>query len=179
MANESPQVKLPGRMFRKKTRWWWQVQLPGEVKPRSRALKPEGSRTATTERTTAQEIAFAMWQDALRAEAEKRIKERHAARTQQLRAKLRDSSKALEELMEKAKVKAKAEAAARAKLEAELKLLRKKQQQTAPCECCHRRSAAGDLHRIDSGQRLCSTCRQALEKEKLRQQAKRRPLCPT
>jgi hypothetical protein len=178
MANESPQVKLPGRMFRKKTRWWWKVQLPGETKTYSRALKPEGSRTATTDRATAQEIAFAMWQDAVRAEAERRIKHQQAAKAQQLRTKLRERAKALEELMEKAKAKAKAEAAARAKLEAELKRLRKKDQQTVPCECCRHEHPEGDLHQIDSGQRLCRNCRQALEKEKLRQEAKRRFLCP-
>jgi ElaB/YqjD/DUF883 family membrane-anchored ribosome-binding protein len=157
----------------------WKVQLPGEEKPRSRALKPEGSRTATTDRATAQEIAFALWQNAVRAETEKRIKERQAAKEQQLKAKLRERAQALEELMEKAKTKAKAEAAARAKLEAELKLLRKKGQPMASCECCRAQSPENDLRRIDSGQRLCPACRQALEKEKLRQEAKRRFLCPT
>lgn len=178
MANVSPQVKLPGRMFRKKNRWWWQVQLPGEERPRSRALKPEGSRVATTDRAAAQEIAFAMWQEAVQAEAETRVKEQQAAKAQQLKAKLRERAKALEELMEKTRAKAKAEAAARAKLEAELKRLRKETPRTAPCECCARQTPERDLHRIDSGQRLCRACLQALRKEKLRQDAKRRLLCP-
>jgi len=178
MANESPQVKLPGRMFRKKTRWWWQVQLPGEQAPRSRALKPPDSRVATTDRRAAQEIALALWQDAIRAEAETRVKEREAAKAQRLRAKLRESTKALAQLMTSAKAKAKAEAAARAKLEAELKALKHKVPQTAPCQCCRRDVPPRELRRIDSGQRLCLRCVAAFRKEEQRQEAKRRLLCP-
>ena len=75
MATQSPEVKLPGKLFRKKSRWWWTVQLPGEARPRSRALKPEGSRVATTDRRQAQEIAFAMWEQAVRTETEAKVKD--------------------------------------------------------------------------------------------------------
>jgi len=178
MANESPQVKLPGRMFRKKTRWWWHVQLPGEKAPRSRALKPPESRVATTDRRAAQEIALALWQDAIRAEAAARVKEREATKAQQLRAKLRESTKALTQLMDSTKAQAKAEATARAQLEAELKTLKRKVPKTAACHCCGGAVPQGALQRIDSGQRLCPTCLAAFRKEEQREEAKRRFLCP-
>lgn len=178
MANESPQVKLPGRIFRKKARWWWHVQLPGEEAPRSRALKPQDARVATTDRRVAQEIALALWQDAIRAEAEARVKEREAAKSQRLRAKLRESTKALAQLMDSAGAKAKAEAAARAKLEAELKTLKRQVPQTVSCQCCGTEVSQRALQRIDSGQRLCPACLAAFRAEEQRQEAKRRFLCP-
>ena len=178
MTNESPQVHLPGRIFRRGSRWWWKVQLPGEARPRGRALKPEGARLATTDRRAAQEIAFAMWQEAIRTETEARMKMQEAAKVQQLRAKLEEKSKALANLMDRARARVKAETAARAKLEAELNRLRSQIPRTVACECCGRHVLEHHLHRIDSGQRLCRTCWDALVKEEQRQEAKRRFLCP-
>lgn len=178
MTNESPSVRLPGRLFRKGSRWWWRVQLPGETSPRSRALKPEGSRAATTDRHSAEEIAFAMWQDAIRAEAEARIKAQEAAKAQRLKTRFQAETKALTELMESTKAKAKAEAATRAKLEAELNRLRNQVSRRSACECCGRQVPEHDLRPIDSGQRLCPTCLDALRKETRRLEAGRRLLCP-
>ena len=40
-----------------KNRYWWKVQLPGEPSPKARPLKPNGSRFATTDYSTAIEVA--------------------------------------------------------------------------------------------------------------------------
>jgi hypothetical protein len=178
MANESPQVKLPGRIFRKGSRWWWNVQLPGEGGPRSRALKPEGSRLGTTDRRSAAQIALTMWQDAIRAENAAKIKAQEAAKALRLKTQFYEKKKALTKQLEDAEARAKAEATARAKLEAELDSLRNQVPRTAACECCGQRVPERDLRRIDSGQRLCRTCLDALHREAQRQEAKRRFLCP-
>ena len=178
MADESPQVRLPGQMFRRKTRWWWKVQLPGETSPRSRALKPEGKRQATTDRREAQEIAFALWQNAIRAETEEAVKAREAAKAENLKAKFQERARAMAEIMEKARAQAKAEATARTKLEAQLQTLKDCPPHSASCECCGDRVPHRDLRRIDTGQQLCPVCLQALHKEEQRQEAKHRFLCP-
>jgi hypothetical protein len=69
MAEESDKVTLPGSLFRKKSRWWWKVKLPGESRQKPRSLKPEGSRWGTTDRDEAEEIARAMWQRAIETKA--------------------------------------------------------------------------------------------------------------
>ena len=172
IENESPQVKLPGRIFRRRGRWWWKVQLPCETSPRDRALKPEGSRCATSDRRLAEEIAFAMWQEALRAEAEAKVKVEHAVRTQRLRLHFRERLNALRDVIDSAEARAEAEAAARAKLQSKLNDLRDQSPQAAPCECCGSRVPADQLQRIDSGQRLCPGCLDMLRQAARRQ---RRP----
>jgi len=173
MATQSPEVKLPGKVFRKKNRWWWTVQLPGEKRPRSRALKPEGSRVATTDRRQAQKIAFAMWEQAVRADTEAKIKTQESVKIQRLKAKFQAQAKALTQLMNKAKAQAKTEASARAKIETELSRLRARPQRTTACHCCGRAATPQTLQQIDSGQRLCTTCLEALRREIRDQQGRR------
>jgi hypothetical protein len=71
---ETARVTLPGRMFRKAGRWWWNVQLPGEDRCRARALRAPEDRTATSDRRIAEEAAIRLWQDALRCEAQAEIR---------------------------------------------------------------------------------------------------------
>ncbi len=51
---------LPGSIYLNKNRYWWKVQLPGEPSIKARPLKPIGSRFATTDYSTAVEVAKGM-----------------------------------------------------------------------------------------------------------------------
>jgi len=169
IQNQSPHVRLPGRMFRRRGRWWWKVQLPGQAAPRSRALRPEGSRYATSDRQLAEEIAFGIWQEAVRAQTEAKVKLEHAAQTQRLKLRYRKRMNALKDVIDGAEARAEAETAARARLQAKLDDLRHQAPPTTPCECCGSRVPDDQLQRIDSGQRLCASCL-----DMLRQAARRR-----
>lgn len=67
-------VQLPGTFFRRNQRWWWRVRLPGEARIKSRSLRPEGDPCGTKSRETAEALAFDLWQQALVAETEARIR---------------------------------------------------------------------------------------------------------
>jgi len=104
MAKVSAGVTLPGSLYQKNGRWWWRIRLPGETKTRARALKPEGSRCAATDRQEAEEIAREMWRHAIEVEVEARIGTQQQDRIEQAVAKVRE--KAAEEIE---KVKAESE----------------------------------------------------------------------
>ena len=106
MANISPQITLPGSMYRKNKRWWWRVQLPGESSTKARALKPEGSRCATTDRKLAEEVAREMWLNARDAEAEAIIK---AAIDAKAKEKDKRSTDGIARIKRESEVKLKAE----------------------------------------------------------------------
>jgi len=74
MANTSPRVTLPGSMYQKNKRWWWKVKLPGENKTRARALKAAGAKFAATSRKVAEQVAREMWERAIEAQTEARLK---------------------------------------------------------------------------------------------------------
>jgi len=101
MAKVSAGVMLPGNLYQKNGRWWWKDKLPGETKTRARALKPEGSRYATTDRQEAEEVAREMWRLAIEAEIEAKLGPQQQDKMEQTVAKVRE--KAAEEI---AKVKA-------------------------------------------------------------------------
>jgi len=168
-ANESPHVKLPGRLYRKQARWWWNVQLPGEKSSRNRALKPERSRCATADRQVAEEIAFHLWQEAVRTQAKAAARAERAARMQGLRLHFQEKLKALRDLIASAEARAEAQAAERLKLEVKLNSLRNQLTQMASCECCGRSVPQSELQPIDSGQRLCRSCLDDLRRAMQRQ----------
>jgi hypothetical protein len=178
MADESPQVRLPGKLYRKCGRWWWKVRLPGQKVSRDRALRPQGRRRATTDRRLAQEIAFDIWQEAVRAEAEAAVKTEQAARTLRLKRHFRQKEKTLMDAAKAARAKAKTEAAARAEMQATLDSpasARPTEPDSRPtpracCECCDGEVPQDQLQHIDSGQRLCRRCL-----EELRGAAQRQP----
>ncbi len=61
---------LPGSIYSKRGRYYWEVNLPDETASRPRALKPGSSTTATSNREVAEEIAWDLWDAAkLRATA--------------------------------------------------------------------------------------------------------------
>jgi len=177
MGEESRKVALPGRIYQKKKRWWWNVRLPGEQKAKARALKPAGSRLATTEREVAEEIALEMWQLAIRGEIEAKVKaeaeqkirscteeiekvKTEAAETiARLKAEFEEKVRTYSEAVARAEEKAKAEAEARAQVEAKLNEVLAEPTATGACECCGREDVPeNDLARIDSGQMLCPDC---------------------
>ena len=131
-AGELPQTELPGTLYQRGTRWWWRVRLPGEDKSRARALKPEGSRTATTDGDLAREIAREMWRLAEAAEAS-----------------------------EASEVSTEVEAISPARGEVEDRPIEVQPPlaKTAVCECCGSNHLLQDeLVKIDSGQLLCGAC---------------------
>jgi hypothetical protein len=67
-------VQLPGTFFCRNQRWWWRVRLPGENRVKSRSLRPDGAPCGTKSRKTAEALAFDLWQQALVAETEIRIR---------------------------------------------------------------------------------------------------------
>ncbi|MBN1509291.1 MAG: hypothetical protein JW955_20770 [Sedimentisphaerales bacterium] len=169
MINESPQARLPGRVYRKRGRWWWEVQLPGEQSPRSRALTPDGPRSATTDRQRVDEIAFRLWEEALRAQTRALVMAEQAARIQQLRLQFREKARALRDVIARAEARAEAETAERARLEVKLNGLRNQLTQMVSCGCCGRSVPESELQPIDSGQRLCRTCMNDLHRVTQRQ----------
>jgi len=168
-ANESPHAKLPGRLYRKQARWWWNVQLPGDKSSRSRALKPQGARCATTDRQLAEEIAFHLWQEAVRAEARAAARTEQVMRMQRLRLHFREKLKALRDVIASAEARAEAETAERLTLEVKLNSLRNQLTQMSPCESCGRSVPQSELQLIDSGQRLCRSCLDDLRRATQRQ----------
>lgn len=146
-------------MHLKKNRWWWKVRLPGEKKPKDRALKTAGSRSATTDRATATEIAFQMWQTAIRTETEARAKAETAQKINKLEKQFLEKVKAFTKTVDRSAARARAEAKARAVLEAKLDQILAHTAGGATCQCCGREDLCeDDLYRIDSGQLLCPDC---------------------
>jgi len=113
---------------------------------------------ATSNRQLAEEIAFAIWQEALRAETEAKVRVEHAAQMQRLKLRYRERMNALKELIGSSEARAEAESAARARLQVTLDDLRNQTPSVTPCDCCGSRVPDDQLQRIDSGQRLCASC---------------------
>lgn len=125
MAKKSLKVTLPGDIYQKNNRWWWKVQLPGENKPKERALKLAGLRSATTDRKIAEEVAREMWQLAIAAEAEKRVRAEAKAEAEQKAKSYTEAIAKVQAEADETIAKIKAEAAnsvAQAKAEYEEKL---------------------------------------------------------
>lgn len=161
-ANESPPVTLPGRFYRKRARWWWKVQLPGEKSPRDRALKPEGSARATTDPQIAGRIALTLWENAVRTETRATVLAEQAAQMQQLKQDFREKTRALNDVIARAEARAEAETARRAGMQVELNGLRNQLTQMVTCDGCGRSVPESKSQEIDSGQRLCLDCMAAL-----------------
>jgi len=82
MAKAPARVTLPGSLYQKNGRWWWKANLPGEDKPKARALKPAGSRCATTDYRESQGGIGGKGQRKLRIEAEQRADSEAQARAE-------------------------------------------------------------------------------------------------
>ena len=159
-------IALPGRMQRRGSRWWWEVQLPGEDRARTRPLRLPDAKTATDDRKVAEKIAFEMWEQALREAAERRIRAEADEKISRLKAQFIEKVQSFTQIVEDATAKAEAETRARAELEARLKQVASSTAKTRACECCGAANTPpADMTRISSGQWLCPDCITALRAE--------------
>jgi hypothetical protein len=156
MTDEPLETTLPGSFYRRGSRWWWRVQLPGEDKPRSRPLRPPGSHETTTEKKAALEIAAALWQSALQNLPDEQPKDETDAGTE-----AEVAAAAAPELKEEPVVEPEPSQEARAEISAPADAPEppEPEPRTAVCECCSRNHLPDrDMSRIDSGQLLCRDC---------------------
>ena len=167
MANKSFKATLQGTIHQKNSRWWWKTKLPGETKAKDRALKPNGAQCATKDAKKAEKIAREIWENAITAEAEARIRAEMAEEINKKKAEFKEKLEAYAQTVEK--VKAEAEERAKAEAEPEAKATPEAEPElaettsntitTATCECCGKQDVPeNDLARIDSGQQLCPDC---------------------
>ncbi len=117
---QSLKIALPGRIYQRGTRWWWCTELPGDDKPKARPLKAKGDKAATEDRKQAEEIAFEMWEQAVRDIAQRQVRSDAEQKVARLKAqfleKIRDFTQVIE------RTTAKLEAEKQARIEAEAKL---------------------------------------------------------
>ena len=126
MVKAPARVTLPGSLYQKNGRWWWKVDLPGEDKPKARALKPNGSRCATTDYQEAEEVAREMWGLAVEAEAQAGINAKAQAKAEKAIAKVRaEAADAIEQAQAECekKIRKSKRAVARAEEKAKVKAL--------------------------------------------------------
>ena len=164
MNGQPLKVSLPGTAYQRGQRWWWRVKLPGEDKPRARALKPEGGKSATKDRQTAARIAFKLWEQAVEEEAQRRARIDADEKISRLKAKflhkMHDISQVVNRLSDKEGIRIREEAdedipATGSACDPE---------ETGTCDCCGADDvAASSLQAIDSGQWLCPDCLAALK----------------
>jgi len=65
MAKNTNIPDVPGCIYLNKNRYWWRVKLPGQENYTAMSLKPVGSKLATTDLSTAREIARNLWEQAI------------------------------------------------------------------------------------------------------------------
>ena len=159
-------VALPGTLCQRDSRWWWDVKLPGEEESKARPLRPEGADEATDDLGMAQNLALAMWEQALSETVERRIKAETSQTIARLKAQFLEKVRDFSQVVETTKARLEAETQAKAEAEAKLRDLACRAAETTVCECC---GAAGipvtSVRRIDSGQLLCPNCLAALRAE--------------
>ncbi len=160
------QVPLPGMLYQRGDRWWWNVKLPGEDQPKARPLKPDGTDAATDDLGVAQRVALAMWEGTLTEVAERRARAEADQTVAKLKAQFLGKVRDFSQVVETTRTKLEAETQARVEAEAKLQTLTSRAMETTVCECC---GAAGipmaSVRRIDSGQLLCPACLAALRAE--------------
>jgi hypothetical protein len=117
---EGPRIALPGAFCLRANRWWWRVKLPGEDKAKARPLMPDGEKTATADRETAERIAFEMWEHAVRENAVRQVQLESTEKIERLKAQFLDKVRHFTELVETANAKIEAQTKARAEAEAKL-----------------------------------------------------------
>lgn len=161
---QSPRVTLPGTLYQRRGRWWWSVQLPGEDKARPRPLKEKGAKAAVRDRATAETLALALWEQAIREQAIVRIQAQSNQKIAALKAQFLEKVRHYTEVVASATAQAPIEV--RAHAEAENRpgpMTTPAAPATGVCGCCGSNGLpAAELQRIDSGQRLCPRCLAAL-----------------
>jgi chromosome segregation ATPase len=136
VAKVPARVTLPGSLYQKNGRWWWKVELPGEEKPKARALKPAGSRSATKDQQEAEEIAREIWRLAIKAQTGEKIRAEAADEIAAARAECEQKIKRYERALARAEKKARAQEEGRLRAEMLYKT------QTEEAEECYARDIA-------------------------------------
>lgn len=159
MKEQPLKVSLPGTAYQRGQSWWWRVKLPGEDRPRARALKPNGQKTTTKDFRTAAKVAFELWEQAVREDARKRVRVDADEKIARLKAKflqkMHDVSQVANRLSDGdgAEVREKVNGNVQpttGSCDAEGRVM---------CGCCESRDVPpAALRPIDSGQLLCPEC---------------------
>lgn len=144
MQQQSVKATLPGDMYQRAGRWWWRVKLPGEHRPRARALKTPGAKAASRDLEEAQTLAVTMWEQAIRQEESRRVTLEYEQKVERLKARFLDKVQSLTEIVRGASAKAEAEVQARAEIKARLDTLMQAAERKAAAPVEERRTAQID-----------------------------------
>ena len=159
MKGQPLKVSLPGTAYQRRERWWWRVRLPGEDRVRARALKPPGQRAATRDRGTAAKVAFELWEQAVRCEAERQTRQDADDRVARLKAKFLQKMQDVSQVVDRLSVTGESEVRAKGPSIATATGLAVGADATGCCGCCGASDVPiAQLRAIDSGQLLCPTC---------------------
>jgi len=165
MNGQPLQVSLPGTAYQRGERWWWRVKLPGEDKPRARALKPEGEKAATKNRQTAAEVAFKLWERAVEEEAQRRVRIDADEKISRLKAKFLHKMHDVSQVVNRLSANGGARDAGEANGDIPAPGPPCDSEETGTCGCCGMCDVpVTSLQAIDSGQSLCPDCLTALKR---------------
>lgn len=153
------EAELPGTFYQRGRRWWWRVQLPGEDKPRSRALRPAGSRVTTTDRKVAMEVASEWWWSASQGPAAEQRQTETSDDVGESSATSGQTVKSTWATERADEPRAQEQSPVRSPVPAAFADTAPPLAGTATCECCGKNHLlTSDVSRIDSGQLLCTDC---------------------
>jgi hypothetical protein len=164
MNGQSLEVSLPGVAFQRGQRWWWRVKLPGENEPKARALKPKGQNSATKDREIAAQVAFELWEEAVREGATTRIKMDADAKIARMKAKFLQKIDDVSRIVDRVPNRDAAKVEAPVAEDVHLTAIFWSGEPTGICDCCgSQRVSLASLQPIDSGQLLCPACWEELK----------------
>lgn len=164
MNGQPLKVSLPGTAYQRGERWWWRVKLPGEDKPRARALKPEGEKAATKNRQTAAKVAFRLWERAVEEEAQRRVRIDADEKISRLKAKFLQKVHDVSQIVNRLSANEGARDAEEADGDIPAAGSSCDSAETGTCGCCGACDVpVTSLQAIDSGQSLCPDCLTALK----------------
>lgn len=159
MKGQPFQVSLPGTAYQRGQCWWWYVKLPGEDRPRARALKPKGQKTTTKDLQTAAQVAFELWEQAVRDDAQRRVRIDADEKIARLKAKFLQKMHDVSQVVNRLPGRDGVEVGEKATGNVQPTTGSCDVEVTMMCGCCESRDVPPTaLRPIDSGQLLCPAC---------------------
>jgi hypothetical protein len=159
MNGQPLKVTLSGTAYQRGQRWWWRVQLPGEDKPKARALKPEGQKAATKDRQEAAKVAFELWEHAVREDERRRVRMDADEKIARLKAKFLQKMHDVSQVVNRLSNREDAEARKGVDEDVQTAEPSCDTEETGTCGCCKAHDVPmTELRAIDSGQLLCPKC---------------------
>ena len=159
MKGQPLKVSLPGTAYQRGQRWWWRVKLPGEDKPKARALKLSRQKAATKDRQTAAAVAFELWEQAVREDAERRVRIDADEKVARLKAKFLQKMQDVSQVMNRLSDRNGAEGLEKSNGNIQPTGSSGDAAGAEVCGCCGARDVpSAVLQAIDSGQLLCPKC---------------------